>query len=87
MNTREMTPNTIRTLGIQALAKALGPVGMMKFLQQFDTGSGDYTKERHEWLDKIERDTFLKTIRAKREEKQEQANTLSKEDAEKSIVQ
>lgn len=23
----------------------------MRFLQSFDSGSGDYTKERREWLD------------------------------------
>jgi len=32
------------------LAEALGPVGMVRFLQQFDTGSGDYTRDRGQWL-------------------------------------
>ena len=45
------TLNEIRKKGIDALAKALGPVGMVRSLQSFDTGSGDYTKERYEWLD------------------------------------
>ncbi len=45
------TLNQIRKEGIDALAKALGPIGMVRFLQSFDTGSGDYTKERREWLD------------------------------------
>jgi len=31
------------------LAKALGPVGMTRFLQQFELGSGDYTQDREEW--------------------------------------
>lgn len=34
----------------KALAKSLGPIGMVRFLQQFDTGSGDYTRERDKWL-------------------------------------
>jgi hypothetical protein len=40
----------IRQLGIEALTQALGPVGMVRFLQQFDTGSGDYTRDRDELL-------------------------------------
>jgi hypothetical protein len=42
--------NQVRKVGIESLAQALGPVGMARFLQQFDMGSGDYTKERHKWL-------------------------------------
>ena len=30
----------LRRAGIDALAKALGPVGMARFLQQFDSGQG-----------------------------------------------
>ena len=33
------------------LAKALGPTGMVRFIQSFDLGNGDYTKERSQWLD------------------------------------
>ena len=36
----------LRRAGIEALVKALGPVGMARFLQQFDPGRGDYTAER-----------------------------------------
>jgi hypothetical protein len=36
----------LRQAGIEALVKALGPVGMVRFLQQFDPGRGDYTAER-----------------------------------------
>ncbi|MGB4679538.1 hypothetical protein, partial [Methanothrix sp.] len=43
--------NEIRKLGIDALSEALGPVDMARFLQSFDLGSGDYTKERARWLD------------------------------------
>jgi hypothetical protein len=43
--------NEIRKLGIDALAEALGPVDMARFLQSFDLGSGDYTKQRARWLD------------------------------------
>jgi hypothetical protein len=41
-------PLEIRMIGIKALKDALGLVGMVKFMQQYDPGYGDYTKERLE---------------------------------------
>jgi hypothetical protein len=53
MNTIEtMTAEQIRHIGLQALGRDLGPDGMIRFLQQFETGWGDYTEERHQWLQK-----------------------------------
>lgn len=37
----------IRTIGLNALKEALGVVGATRFLQQYDTGCGDYTKEKY----------------------------------------
>jgi hypothetical protein len=45
--------NSIRKLGIEALMEKLGPVGMVEFMHQFDSGYGDYTKERHNLLDNL----------------------------------
>ena len=39
-------PLEVRMVGMQALKDALGPVGMVRFMQQYDLGYGDYTKER-----------------------------------------
>jgi len=50
MNIAEMSLEEIRQHGIDALARELGPVGMIRFLQQFETGKGDYTLQRHQWL-------------------------------------
>ena len=36
----------IRRIGIEALAEVRGPVDAVRFLQSFDLGRGDYTKER-----------------------------------------
>ena len=44
------TISEIRKEGIHALTKTLGPVDMARFIQSYETGTGDYTKERHEWL-------------------------------------
>lgn len=50
MPTSTMTLNEIRQKGLEVLSRELGPVGMIRFMQQFETGSGDYSIERHEWL-------------------------------------
>jgi len=51
MNIQTMTPQQIRTAGIAALSRELGVVGMIRFMQQFEMGQGDYSKDRHQWLD------------------------------------
>jgi len=58
--------NTIRRMGIKALTEKLGPVGMVEFLRQFDSGYGDYTKERHEWLDGIDIETIARQVEEER---------------------
>jgi hypothetical protein len=45
--------NTIMQLGIEALSEKLGPIGMVEFMSQLDSGYGDYSKERHTWLDDL----------------------------------
>jgi hypothetical protein len=50
MNPAAMTLEQIRLTGLKALSRDLGPVGLARFLQQFETGHGDYTTERHRWL-------------------------------------
>lgn len=59
--------NEIRRIGIDALADALGPVDMARFLQSFDLGSGDYTRERAKWLDQS-LDEILEEIKKRRVE-------------------
>ena len=61
MNTGTMTLDQIRIEGLKALERHLGPEGMIRFLQQFETGRGDYTKERHKWL----KDTSVETLAKK----------------------
>ncbi|MBD2301276.1 MULTISPECIES: hypothetical protein [Nostocales] len=46
----KLSQSEIRRLGIEALTKALGPAGMARFMQQFELGSGDYTKDREQIL-------------------------------------
>lgn len=45
-------PSEIRRIGTEALLKALGPIGMAKYLEEYDNGGiGDYTKEKYEQPD------------------------------------
>lgn len=42
----------VRRLGTEALVKALGPIGMARYLEEYDNGGqGDYTKEKYEQPD------------------------------------
>lgn len=51
LNINLSNPVEIRNVGIKVLQEALGPVGMVKFMQQYDMGYGDYTKEKQEQPD------------------------------------
>ena len=52
MSQKALTLEQIRAKGLTALSRELGPVGLVRFLQQFETGQGDYTAERYQWLGK-----------------------------------
>lgn len=53
----------IRSEGLAALKARLGRAGMIRFLQQFEQGHGDYTKDRREWAATV---TIKKLGRASR---------------------
>jgi hypothetical protein len=63
---RALSPNELRQVGIDALIKSLGPLGMVRFIQQFDSGRGDYTKERAELLSSMGLDEIYTIIEGKR---------------------
>jgi len=62
-----MTPEQIRTKGLEALVRELGTVGMIRFIQLFEPGSGDYTKERKDLLKDVTLDEIMSEIRSKRD--------------------
>lgn len=66
MNTQAMTPQQIREAGMEALSRELGIVGMIRFMQQFEMGQGNYSKDRHQWLDQYSVDDIAKMIREKK---------------------
>lgn len=66
MTTQTMSPAVLRKVGLEAVAKKLGPVGMVRFLQQFETGYGDYAKERRQWLKDMDIREIVTEIKKKR---------------------
>ena len=48
----------IRTLGIEALKNALGVVDAARFMQQYDTGYGNYTQEKYTYEEENAEDIY-----------------------------
>jgi hypothetical protein len=63
-----MTFEEIRKAGLEAVAERLGPVDMVRFLQQFETGRGDYSVEREAWLGSLNKESFIAQVKERREE-------------------
>lgn len=42
--------------GFAALVQKLGMAEAVRYVQLYDQGTGDYTRERHEWLDRVSPD-------------------------------
>ena len=53
MSTPTLVMSDVRERGFAALQRELGSAGMVQFIQQFRRGRGDYSKDRHKWLDKL----------------------------------
>ena len=43
-------PAELRRRGLEILVRELGYLDAMRFLHQYETGQGDYTRERHQLL-------------------------------------
>jgi hypothetical protein len=48
-----MTPVELNQKGFEALIAALGYADAVRFIRQFDSGTGDYTRDRQQWLDAL----------------------------------
>ena len=60
------TANQIREEGLSVLAANLGPVDAIRFLQQFDSGHGDYTKSRNGILGNPTVSEIVRRIKSRR---------------------
>ncbi len=52
----------IRREGLKALKEKLGVEGMIKFIQMYSDGKGDYTQEREELLKDVTIEDFEKFL-------------------------
>jgi hypothetical protein len=50
------------------LFQTLGVVDALRFFNQFTVGTGDYTKEREQWLSELTLDQIVEEITANRTE-------------------
>jgi hypothetical protein len=69
MKLQQTNPVIVRKLGLEALSKSLGPLGMVRFLQQYEAGTGDYTKERDLWLKDVDIESIAIEFRHKHKKK------------------
>jgi hypothetical protein len=66
MKAHTLAVEQVRAKGVKALTQALGPAGMVQFMQQLRPGRGDYTKERHKLLAHLTLDQIFAGIQAQR---------------------
>lgn len=64
-----LTGEQIRLRGLAALKKELGRAGMVRFLQHYENGSGDYTKERTELLKDLTINDLRRRVRSRKKKK------------------
>ena len=68
MRVKEFPLKELNKRALRAIAKELGPAGLIRFLQQYEGGSGDYTKRRHEILDNVTEEDIAADLRKVQEE-------------------
>ena len=62
-----LSPLELNLASKQALIEALGFDDMVRFIRQFEPGSGDYAEERHQWLDQLTPDGIFTQIKQPRQ--------------------
>ncbi|MDJ1179569.1 hypothetical protein PJF56_11905 [Roseofilum sp. BLCC_M91] len=58
-----MNPLKLREKGYQILVNHLGQSDTIRFIQYFTPSQGDYTEERHQFLDQTSLDEILLTLK------------------------
>ena len=71
INVSKMTDVQIREAALSLISKEFGPVGLLRFLGQYETGYGDYSKDRAELLKDETIDSIMARVKARRKEKQQ----------------
>ena len=58
-----MTDDELHRFGLDGISEKLGLPGLFRFSRLCTPGTGDYTRDRHKWLDKLDWDTVMEEIR------------------------
>jgi len=53
----------IQQSGLEAIRKGIGVVGLIRFMQQFDKGHGNYVEDRQLWQKDYTVDSLTKAIK------------------------
>ena len=79
MNILKMTDSEVYHLGIDTLLNKLGTIGTTRFLNQIQPRTGNYSVERHEWLDNLpDIDTLVEQIHQASKEAEAERHRTSK---------
>ncbi len=62
-----MTDDELHRFGLDGISEKLGLPGLFRFSRLCTPGTGDYTRDRHKWLDKLDGDTVMEEIRQRQE--------------------
>ena len=76
MNAFMMTDEQILELGFEALVDKLGPVGMLRFIHQFEAGTGNYTEERQQWVGVSNVETLAQQIQEEKKDTEHMVSTF-----------
>ncbi len=59
------TDRQLRLLAFQAIRKELGAAGLIRFIQYYEQGSGNYTHDRQQWQQCYTVDSLTQAMREK----------------------
>ena len=57
----------IRQKALKAIRDTVGPVGLIKFIQMYSNGEGDYTAERREKIQDFKEEDYLEFLKERGE--------------------
>ena len=67
-------PIELTRKGFKALVDALRYADAIRFIKQFALGSGDYTKERQQWLEKMRLEDIWADIQQRQSQAEKENN-------------
>jgi hypothetical protein len=56
----KMNDDEFRRHALTILERELGVYGLARFIRVYRTGTGDYTRDRHQWLDGLTVDDIVR---------------------------